>query len=112
MICDDAVRRYLKPAGQASQFKEILHLLDVTPAREKSDLGLVFNDLAERFKKRGVVVVFPTCLMIPRGSSPGSNIFATAGTKSSYFTSSTRPSSISRFAQRRSSKAWKAWPTS
>ncbi len=47
----------MKPAGQPSQLKEILHLLDVTPAREKSDLGLVFNDLAERFKKRGVVVV-------------------------------------------------------
>jgi uncharacterized protein (DUF58 family) len=57
VICDDAVRRYLKPAGQASQLKEILHLMDVTPAREKSDLGLIFNDLAERFKKRGVVVV-------------------------------------------------------
>jgi uncharacterized protein (DUF58 family) len=57
VICDDAVRRYLKPGGQASQLKEILHLLNVTPAREKSDLGLVFNDLAERFKKRGVVVV-------------------------------------------------------
>jgi uncharacterized protein (DUF58 family) len=57
-LFDDAVRRYLKPAGQPSQLKEVLHLLDVTPAREKSDLGLVFNDLAERFKKRGVVAVF------------------------------------------------------
>jgi uncharacterized protein (DUF58 family) len=58
VVYDDAVRRYLKPAGQVSQLKELLHLLDVTPAREKSDLGLVFNDVAERFKKRGVVVVF------------------------------------------------------
>ncbi len=58
VLFDDAVRRYLKPAGQPSQLKEIFHLLDVTPAREKSDLGLVFNDLAERFKKRGVVAVF------------------------------------------------------
>ena len=58
VVYDDAVRRYLKPAGQPSQLKELLHLLDVTPAREKSDLGLVFNDLAERFKKRGIVVVF------------------------------------------------------
>ena len=57
VVYDDAVRRYLKPAGQTSQLKEMLHLLNVTPAREKSDLGLVFNDLAERFKKRGVVVV-------------------------------------------------------
>jgi uncharacterized protein (DUF58 family) len=58
VVYDDAVRRYLKPAGQPSQLKELFHLLDVTPAREKSDLGLVFNDLAERFKKRGIVVVF------------------------------------------------------
>ena len=58
VLFDDAVRRYLKPAGQPSQLKELLHLLDVTPAREKSDLGLVFNDLAERFKKRGIVAVF------------------------------------------------------
>ena len=58
VVYDDAVRRYLKPGGQPSQLKELFHMLDVTPAREKSDLGLVFNDLAERFKKRGVVVVF------------------------------------------------------
>ena len=58
VVFDDAARRYLKPAGQASQLKEILHLMDVTPAREKSDVGAVFHDLAERFKKRGVVAVF------------------------------------------------------
>ena len=54
---DDGVRRYLKPAGQPSHLKELLHVLDATPARAKSDLGAVFHDLAERFKKRGVVVV-------------------------------------------------------
>jgi uncharacterized protein (DUF58 family) len=58
VVFDDAVRRYLKPAGQASQLKELLHMLDVTPAREKSDIGIVLNDLAERFKKRGVVAIF------------------------------------------------------
>jgi uncharacterized protein (DUF58 family) len=58
IVFDDAVRRYLKPAGSPSQLKEVIRLLDVTPAREKSDLGVVFHDLAERFKKRGVVAVF------------------------------------------------------
>ncbi|MFI5459265.1 MAG: DUF58 domain-containing protein [Isosphaerales bacterium] len=58
VVFDDAVRRYLKPAGQPSQLKELLHLLEVTPAREKSDLGLVFDELADRFKKRGIVAVF------------------------------------------------------
>jgi uncharacterized protein (DUF58 family) len=58
VVYDDAVRRYLKPAGHPAQLKELLKLLEVTPAREKSDLGVVFNDLAERFKKRGIVAVF------------------------------------------------------
>ncbi len=56
-IFDDMVRRHLKPAGQATHLKELLHVMDTTPAREKSDLGIVFHDLAERFKKRGVVVI-------------------------------------------------------
>jgi uncharacterized protein (DUF58 family) len=58
VVFDDAVRRYLKPAGSPSQLKEVVRMLDVTPAREKTDLGAVFHDLAERFKKRGVVVIF------------------------------------------------------
>jgi uncharacterized protein (DUF58 family) len=58
IVFDDAVRRYLKPAGSPSQLKEVIRLLDVTPAREKSDLSVVFHDLAERFKKRGIVAVF------------------------------------------------------
>jgi uncharacterized protein (DUF58 family) len=56
-LFDDGVRRYLKPSGQTSHLKELLHVMDVTPAREKSDMGIVFHDLAERFKKRGIVVI-------------------------------------------------------
>ncbi|MDB5353294.1 MAG: hypothetical protein JWN86_4541 [Planctomycetota bacterium] len=54
---DEKVNRYLRPSGQPSHLKELFHLMDVTPAGEKSDLGLIFNDLAERFKKRGIVVI-------------------------------------------------------
>jgi uncharacterized protein (DUF58 family) len=57
-LFDDAVRRYLRPSGQPSHLKELIHLLDVTPAREKSDLGAVMHDLSERFKKRGVIAIF------------------------------------------------------
>jgi uncharacterized protein (DUF58 family) len=54
---DDSVRRYLRPAGQPSHLKELIHALDTTPARAKSDMGVVFHDLAERFRKRGVVAI-------------------------------------------------------
>jgi len=57
-LFDDMVRRYLKPAGQPSHLKELIYLMDTAPAREKSDLSIVFHDLAERFKKRGVVAIF------------------------------------------------------
>ena len=69
---DDVVRRYLKPAGQPSHLKELLHVMDAAPARAKSDLGAVFHDLAERFKKRGVVVdPLRPLRRRRRGSSPG-----------------------------------------
>jgi len=54
---DDGVRKFLRPAGQPSHLKELFHVMDASPARAKSDLGVVFHELAERFKKRGVVVI-------------------------------------------------------
>jgi uncharacterized protein (DUF58 family) len=57
-IFDEKVQRYLKPAGQPSHLKELFHLMDASPARRKSDMGAVFHDMAERFKKRGVVAIF------------------------------------------------------
>ncbi len=64
-IFDDAVRRYLRPGGQPSHLKELFHLMDVSPAREKSDVGVILDDLAERFKKRGVVVILSDLLDDP-----------------------------------------------
>jgi uncharacterized protein (DUF58 family) len=57
-LFDQTIRRYLRPASQPSHLKELIHLLEVSPAGDKSDIGAVFHDLAERFKKRGVVAIF------------------------------------------------------
>lgn len=54
---DDQVRRYLRPSGQPSHLKELFHVMDTQPARHKSDMSVIFHDLAERIKRRGVVVV-------------------------------------------------------
>ncbi|MEO6811911.1 MAG: DUF58 domain-containing protein [Isosphaeraceae bacterium] len=54
---DEQVRNYLRPSGQPSHLRELFHLMDVSPAGNKSDMGLIFHDLAERFKKRGIVVI-------------------------------------------------------
>ena len=68
---DDAVRRFLRPSGQTSQLKEIARLMAASPARERSDVGIVFHDLAERFKKRGVVVVLSDLLDDPARTLAG-----------------------------------------
>lgn len=62
---DEQVDRYLRPSGQPSHLKELFHLMDAAPARQKTDLGSVFHDLAERFKKRGVVVILSDLLDDP-----------------------------------------------
>src|SRR3954464_12641302 len=48
-LFDDAVRRYMKPASQPSHLKELIDLLDQAPARQKSDMSIVFHDLAAWF---------------------------------------------------------------
>jgi uncharacterized protein (DUF58 family) len=54
---NDRVQRYLRPSGQTSHLKELFHVMDTQPARAKSDLGMIFDDLAERFRRRGIVIV-------------------------------------------------------
>ncbi len=54
---DEQVQRYLRPSGQPSHLKELFHVMDSQPAKRKSDLCVIFHDLAERFKRRGIVVV-------------------------------------------------------
>ncbi len=54
---DDFVRNYLKPSGQPSQLREVLRVLDAAPAKRHTDLGAIFHDLADRIKRRGVVVI-------------------------------------------------------
>jgi len=54
---DEQLRRYLRPSSQPSHLKELFQIMDVSPARRKTEMGSIFHDLAERFKKRGVVVV-------------------------------------------------------
>lgn len=54
---DTKVERYLRPSGQPSHLKDVLQLMASTPAGQKTDLANIFHDLAERFKKRGLIVL-------------------------------------------------------
>jgi len=54
---DDQVRRFLRPSSQPAHLKEIVRLLNAGPAVEKSRLGDIFHDLAERIPRRSILVV-------------------------------------------------------
>ena len=54
---DHEVRNYLRPSSHPSHLKQLLHLMDETPAAEKTNVATIFHDLAERFKKRGLIII-------------------------------------------------------
>ena len=54
---DSQVRKLIHPSGQPSHLQQVLHVLDQSPAEKKTAIGPLFHDLAERFKKRGIVVI-------------------------------------------------------
>lgn len=58
---DDRVRDFLRPAGQPSQLREAIHVMDVASPREKTNIEAIFHDLAERFKRKGIVIVLSDC---------------------------------------------------
>jgi uncharacterized protein (DUF58 family) len=55
---DDQVRDFLRASSQPSHLKQMVTCLNKGGGREKTDLGPIFHDLAERITRRGIVIVF------------------------------------------------------
>ncbi len=54
---DDQIRDIRKPSSQPSHLKELVHIMNQTRVREKSRMGPVFHDMAERINRRALVFV-------------------------------------------------------
>lgn len=54
---DREVRAIIRPSSHPSHLKQVLHTMEQSPTTNKTAIGPIFHELAERFKKRGVVVV-------------------------------------------------------
>ncbi|MBS0210982.1 MAG: DUF58 domain-containing protein [Planctomycetes bacterium] len=54
---DREVRSFVRASGNPSHLKQLLHVMSNAAAERKTRLGPVLHDLAERLKKRGVVLV-------------------------------------------------------
>jgi uncharacterized protein (DUF58 family) len=59
---DREVRALVRPGSNPSHMKELLHVMESAPGGRKTAAGPILHDLAERFKKRGIVIVFSDLL--------------------------------------------------
>ena len=57
VLFDSEVRQFLTPRARPTQFRRVLELLDNPTPREDTDVGVVLHDVAERIKRRGLVIV-------------------------------------------------------
>ena len=54
---DNAVRNFVRAGGHPSHLKQLCHVMDMAGAKGETSMGPIFHDLAERIKKRGLVVI-------------------------------------------------------
>jgi uncharacterized protein (DUF58 family) len=54
---DREIRAFVRASGNPSHLKELLHVMEQSNPEKKTAIGPIFHELAERFKKRGVVIV-------------------------------------------------------
>jgi uncharacterized protein (DUF58 family) len=55
---DNQVRHFLGASSQPSHLKEIIHVLGRGRPREKTGMGPLFHDLAERINRRALLIIF------------------------------------------------------
>ena len=54
---DREIRALVRPSSNPSHLKQLLHVMEHTVPDRKTQTGPIFHDLAERFKRRGLVLV-------------------------------------------------------
>ncbi len=54
---DSEVRSLVRPSSNPSHLKQLLHVMETSEPHRKTRTGPIFHDLAERLKRRGLVVI-------------------------------------------------------
>jgi uncharacterized protein (DUF58 family) len=54
---DNQVRNWLKPSSQPSHLKEVVQILNQGTTAQKTSLGPIFHELAERINRRSIVMI-------------------------------------------------------
>jgi uncharacterized protein (DUF58 family) len=62
VLFDEDVRHYLPPRARPTQFRRMLELLDHPPTGGDTNIGATLHQVAERIRRRGLVVVISDLL--------------------------------------------------
>jgi uncharacterized protein (DUF58 family) len=65
LIYDEKIRTYIPPKGARSHITPILQQLNNTTASNQTDAAVAFHELAERIKRRGLIIVISDLLDDP-----------------------------------------------
>ena len=57
VLFDHDIRSFLPPKARPTQFRRILEFLDHSYSKEDTDVGKVLHEIAERIKRRGLIIV-------------------------------------------------------
>ena len=57
VLFDNEIRKFIRDSSHPAHLKLMLHELEVSRPTGQSKLGLIFHDLAERFRRRGMVIL-------------------------------------------------------
>ncbi|MEK6249992.1 MAG: DUF58 domain-containing protein [Planctomycetales bacterium] len=54
---DSEVRALVRASGQPSHLRQLVHVMEQSTAEKKTSTGPIFHELAERLKKRGIIII-------------------------------------------------------
>jgi len=63
---DDDIREFIKPSSQPSHLKLLTHHLAQVRPTGRSKIGTIFHDLAERVRRRGLIILISDLFVDPK----------------------------------------------
>lgn len=68
---DHGVTNFVRAASQPSHLKHLFHVMEQTPANGETTLGPILHDLAERIRRRGLIVILSDLFDDPQSLALG-----------------------------------------
>ena len=55
---DESIRSWIRPKGDPAHLRQLITTLESAPSTPKTSIGRVLHDVAERIRRRGIVIIF------------------------------------------------------